>query len=99
MKKTLVLLGLAALAVPVLAQTVPPLSGPAAGGSPAWSYKPSFPDPTGHTLVAPDGTVTVVGRGAGPSPIRATDNVPGCRGAAACGRRGGLPRGQMQRVF
>jgi hypothetical protein len=115
MKKTLILLGLAVLTVPVLAQSVPPTSGPAANGSPAWSYKPSFPDPTGHTLVAADGTVTVVntdgtprapgaaagrgGRGGPPSPIRATDGVPGCQGSALCGRRGGLPRGEMMRVF
>src|SRR4051812_296023 len=103
-----ILFGMALLATPVLAQTLPPTAGPAANGSPAWSYKPSFPDPTGHTLVAADGTVTVVntdgtpraaapvtppaagaapGRGAGrggrgggvPSPIRATDDTPGCQ--------------------
>lgn len=96
--KKLMLLGLAVLVTPVLAQTVPPTSGPAANGSPAWSYKPSFPDPTGHTLVAPDGTVTVA-RPTGPSPIRATDDVPGCQGSIVCGRRGGFPRGQMMRVF
>jgi hypothetical protein len=93
---------------------VPPTSGPAANGSPAWSLKPSFPDPTGHTLTAPDGTVTVVnpdgtprvagapgrgGRGGTPSPIRATDDVPGCQRATICGRRGGFPRGEMMRVF
>ena len=96
--KKLILMGLALAVTPVLAQTMPPLSGPAANGSPAWSYKPSFPDPTGHTLVAADGTVTV-SRPAGPSPIRATDTVPGCQGSIMCGRRGGFPRNQMMRVF
>ena len=96
--KKLILMGLALAVTPVLAQTMPPLSGPAANGSPAWSYKPSFPDPTGHTLVAADGTVTD-SRPAGPSPIRATDTVPGCQGSIMCGRRGGFPRNQMMRVF
>ena len=76
-----------AAAAPVLAQTVPPTSGPAANGSPGWHLAPSYPDPTGHTLVDETGKVTVqrVGRG-NPDPIRATDDVPGCRGAAICGR-------------
>jgi len=81
--KKLLLLGFAAIAIPALAQTVPPTSGPAANGSPAWSYKPSFPDPTGHTLVDPDGTVTVVN----------TDGTPRAPGTAPAGRggRGGPP--------
>ena len=33
--------------------------GPAKDGSPAWHAEGSFPDPTGHTLVAPGGHVTV----------------------------------------
>jgi hypothetical protein len=131
MRRILICLAVLA-AAPVLAQTVPPQSGPAANGSPAWSYKPSFPDPTGHTIVAADGTVTVMntdgvtprggpapagaaapgrgaaaapgrggrgGRGGAPSPIRATDDTPGCQRSIVCGRRGGLPRGQMMRVF
>jgi hypothetical protein len=32
-------------------------SQPAQGGTPAWHLGPSFPDPTGFTLVEPDGTV------------------------------------------
>ena len=93
--------GLVLLATPVLAQTysVPPTSGPAANGSPGWHLAPSYPDPTGHTMVDASGKVTVVQRQRGvPDPIRATDDVPGCRGATICGRRGGFPRGQMLRV-
>jgi len=104
MKTKTILLGLVLLAAPVLAQprtsySVPPISGPAANGSPAWSYKPSFPDPTGHTLVDPDGTVHVVNPRPNPSPIRATDGVPGCQRSVICGRRGGFPRSQMMRVY
>ena len=93
--------GLVLLATPVLAQSysVPPSSGPAANGSPAWHLAPSFPDPTGHTMVDASGKVTVVQRQRGtPDPIRATDDVPGCRGSIVCGRRGGFPRGQLMRV-
>jgi sugar lactone lactonase YvrE len=95
------LAGLVLLATPVLAQTysVPPTSGPAANGSPGWHLAPSYPDPTGHTMVDASGKVTVVQRQRGvPDPIRATDDVPGCRGATICGRRGGFPRGSMLRV-
>ena len=99
--KRRILAGLILLATPVLAQTVPPTSGPAANGSPGWHLAPSYPDPTGHTLVDDSGKVTVPartgGRGA-PDPIRATDDVPGCRGSIVCGRRGGFPRGQLMRV-
>jgi DNA-binding beta-propeller fold protein YncE len=101
MKTKIALLGLILFAAPALAQTysVPPTSGPAANGSPGWHLAPSFPDPTGHTMVDTDGKVTVVPRQRGiPDPIRATDDVPGCRGSAVCGRRGGFPRGQLLRV-
>ena len=99
------LAGLILLAAPVFvgfcrAQTVPPTSGPAANGSPGWHLGPSYPDPTGHTMVDDGGKVTVpprAGRGT-PDPIRATDDVPGCRGSIICGRRGGFPRGQLMRV-
>ena len=120
--KRRILAGLILFATPVLAQTVPPTSGPAANGSPGWHLAPSYPDPTGHTNVDEKGVVTVVrlgppagaapaapapdgapgrgrgGRGGAPDPIRATDDVPGCRGATVCGRRGGFPRGQLMRV-
>src|ERR1700761_2237531 len=95
--------GLMLLAAPVLAQTngQAVTSGPAANGSPGWHLAPSYPDPTGHTAVDANGVVTVPpragGRGA-PDPIRATDDVPGCRGSTVCTRRGGFPRGQLLRV-
>jgi len=110
-----ILAAIVLIAAPVLAQTVPPTSGPAADGSPAWSLKPSFPDPTGRTLVDANGVVTIPpfqgrgggrgGRGAAPVPdttpmaLRTNDGVPGCQRSPICGRRGGLPRGQMMRVF
>jgi 6-bladed beta-propeller len=40
----------------------PPTSGPAEGGSPAWFFQGSFPDPTGNTMVAEGGEVTVLPR-------------------------------------
>src|SRR3984885_15939602 len=40
----------------------PPTSGPAEGGSPAWFFQGSFPDPTGGTMVAEGGEVTVLPR-------------------------------------
>ena len=99
--KRCILAGLVLFAAPVLAQTVPPAAGPAANGSPGWHLAPSYPDPTGHTAVDDNGVVTVPARAGGrgaPDPIRATDDVPGCRGSIVCGRRGGFPRGQMMRV-
>jgi DNA-binding beta-propeller fold protein YncE len=101
MKRHSILAALILFAAPALAQTysVPPTSGPAANGSPGWHLAPSFPDPTGHTMVDDSGKVTVVRRERGtPDPIRATDDVPPCRGSIVCGRRGGFPRGQMLRV-
>lgn len=37
-------------------------SEPARNGTPAWHLGPSFPDPTGFTLVDADGTVHVIPR-------------------------------------
>src|SRR6201999_1691331 len=37
-------------------------SEPAHDGTPAWHLGPSFPDPTGFTLVETDGTVHVIPR-------------------------------------
>ena len=87
-------------------QTKPPIEGPAADGSPAWFLQASFPDPTGRTIVDEKGNVTVPARSGGPgrgagaadgasSPVV---QVPPCRQSPVCGRRGGFPRGQMQRV-
>jgi hypothetical protein len=91
-------------------QSKPPTEGPAADGSPAWFLQGSFPDPTGRTIVDEKGNVTVPPRSGGPgrgaganaegssrgsSPVV---QVPPCRRSPICGRRGGFPRGQMQRV-
>ena len=89
-------------------QSKPPIEGPAADGSPAWFLQGSFPDPTGRTIVDEKGNVTVPARGAGPgrgagsaegSPANSpVVQVPPCRRSPICGRRGGFPRNQMQRV-
>ena len=88
-------------------QTKPPIEGPAADGSPAWFLQASFPDPTGRTIVDEKGNVTVPPRSGGPGRGAAPNGevgnspvvqVPPCRQSPVCGRRGGFPRGQMQRV-
>ena len=79
------------------AQTVPPTSGSAANGSPAWFLQDSFPDPTGHTIVDDAGVVTVPPR-MRPDPLASDDGIPPCSHSPVCGRRGGFPRGQLQRV-
>lgn len=69
---------------------------PTTVSAPAWTLSGSFPDPTGHTIVSPDGTVTVdtqdIERGRfcaahrdSPTP----DCVPVL--AEAAGRSGGVP--------
>lgn len=93
------------------AQTKPPTSGPAEGGSPAWSLKGSFPDPGGNTIVDAEGRVTIPPRGggargataaaptvaAGPTaaPIPPT---PGCTRSPLCGNRLTPGRQSLQRV-
>jgi DNA-binding beta-propeller fold protein YncE len=91
-------------------QSKPPTEGPAADGSPAWFLQGSFPDPTGHTIVDEKGNVTVPPRSGGPARGAGANTegraggsspvvqVPPCRRSPLCGRRGGFPRGQMQRV-
>ncbi|WP_216325113.1 hypothetical protein [Sphingomonas quercus] len=81
------------------AQSVPPTSGPAENGQPAWFLKGSFPDPTGNTAVAPGGKVTVLPRPTSP-PQLLMPNPPGCRQSPVCGNRmpGAPQRNQMQRV-
>jgi hypothetical protein len=94
-----------------LSQTKPPTEGPAVDGSPAWFLQGSFPDPTGRTIVDEKGNVTVPprsggpGRGAAPArgaavtlPAAIPGETPPCRRSPVCGRRGGFPRGQLQRV-
>lgn len=92
-------------ATAAVAQTVPPTSGPAENGTPAWFLQGSFPDPTGRTLTDAEGNVTVLERGA-PTPNAAVatnpendiPRPPGCRGAPHCGNRSGPSRGSLQRV-
>ena len=79
------------------AQTVPPTKGPAENGSPAWFLQDSFPDPTGHTVVDASGHVTVPAR-MQPDPLASNDGIPPCSHSPVCGRRGGFPRGHLQRV-
>ena len=77
-------------------------SEPAKAGTPGWHLGPSFPDPTGFTLVDPDGTVHVI-----PREERAAltgGRIPGgaggpnCSHSLVCGRKGGAARGQLARV-
>ena len=64
--KTMTLAGLALglLTTAALAQAdrLGGQSEPPRNGSPGWHLGPSFPDPTGFTLVDPDGTVHVIPR-------------------------------------
>lgn len=86
------------------AQTVPPTRGPAVNGTPAWFLQESFPDPTGNTNVAADGTVTVLPRPARPANANATPHRetaganPGCVGSPICGNRYGQARNKLERV-
>src|SRR5262245_63761424 len=88
-----------------LAQTQPPTRGPAEGGSPAWFLQGSFPDPTGNTIVAAAGLVTVPPRGGGaarpvtPSPTAAPaiPRTPPCSRSPLCANRLTPGRQSLQR--
>src|SRR5256885_3281187 len=77
---------------------------PAKNGTPAWHLSPSFPDPTGFTLVDADGTVHVIPREeraamtGGRARVPGGDAGPSCSHSPVCGRKGGAPRGQLARV-
>ena len=73
-----VALGVISAATLTFSQSKPPIEGPAVGETPAWFLQGSFPDPTGRTIVAPDGKVTVPPRAGG----------AGGRGAGAAAARG-----------
>jgi len=85
------------------AQTQPPTSGPAGGGSPAWFLKGSFPDPGGNTIVDAGGHVTVPPR-ANTAPPPAVSNAPtlprtpACSRSPVCGNRLTPGRQSLQRV-
>src|SRR5690349_12931078 len=98
--------GLMCSATVGMSQSPPPKEGPAAGGSPAWFLQPSFPDPTGRTLVDARGNVTIPprdssgGRGAGNAapPAPGVADTPPCRRSPVCGNRTGRTRQSLQRV-
>jgi DNA-binding beta-propeller fold protein YncE len=75
-------------------------SQPAHDGTPAWHLGPSFPDPTGFTLVDADGTVTVIPRDQRGPRMRVPggDSGPQCSHSPVCGRKGGFARSQLARV-
>jgi hypothetical protein len=90
-----------------ISQSPPPKEGPAAGGSPAWFLQPSFPDPTGRTVVDAQGNVTIPPRessggrgGAGNAapPAPGVTDTPPCRRSPVCGNRVGRTRQSLQRV-
>jgi hypothetical protein len=87
-------------ATPGLAQSQPPIEGPAVDGSPAWFLQGSFPDPTGRTIVEPGGRVTVPPRvtadATPPAPVMT--ETPPCRRSPLCGNRRGRTRQSLQRV-
>ena len=79
-------------------------SQPAHDGTPAWHLGPSFPDPTGFTLVDADGTVHVIPReerrammGGAPR-VPGGDSGPQCSHSPVCGRKGGFARSALARV-
>ena len=79
-------------------------SEPARDGTPGWHLGPSFPDPTGFTLVDPDGTVHVIPREERRAMMGGAPRVPGgesgpsCSHSIVCGRKGGAARGALARV-
>jgi hypothetical protein len=79
-------------------------SEPAKGGAAGWHLGPSFPDPTGFTLVDTDGTVHVIPREERRAMMGGAARVPGgqggpqCSHSLVCGRKGGFARGELARV-
>jgi hypothetical protein len=106
--KTMTLAGLALglLTTAALAQAdrLAIQSEPARNGSPGWHLGPSFPDPTGFTLVDADGTVHVIPREERRAMMGGAARVPGgqggpnCSHSIVCGRKNGFARSALARV-
>jgi sugar lactone lactonase YvrE len=92
-------LALTAAATAASAQVFAQTSGPAENGSPAWSLKGSFPDPTGNTSVEPGGRVTALPRRPPPPRADGAPPLPGCVRSPICGNKLGPLRSAMQRVL
>ncbi len=108
------LLGLMTTAALAQADRLAIQSEPAHDGIPAWHLAPSFPDPTGFTLVDPDGTVHVIPheerakytgayKPGAPAPTGAVrvpggDGGPPCSHSIVCTRKGGPLRSNLYRV-
>jgi streptogramin lyase len=79
-------------------------SQPAHDGTPAWHLGPSYPDPTGFTLVDADGTVHVIPREerrammGGAARVPGGDSGPPCSHSIICGRKNGFARSALARV-
>jgi hypothetical protein len=79
-------------------------SEPAKNGQDGWHLGPSFPDPTGFTMVDADGTVHVIPREERRAMMGGAARVPGgaggpqCSHSLVCGRKGGFSRGELARV-
>lgn len=73
---------------------------PAHNGMPGWHLGPSYPDPTGYTLVDRDGAVHVIPRDERAKyHYRVGDNhVPPCAHSPMCGRKDGFKRNELARV-
>ena len=97
---TALALGLMASAAFAQASRLAVQSQPAHDGTPAWHLGPSFPDPTGFTLVDADGTVHVIPRDQRPRQMRVPggDAGPQCSHSPVCGRKNGFARGELARV-
>jgi hypothetical protein len=85
-----------------LAQSVPPVSGPARDGTPAWYLQGSFPDPGGRTTVEHGGIVTPAPRPAGPPTVASAAGSGnfrlGCDHSPVCDGKFGPGRQSLQRV-
>jgi hypothetical protein len=98
--RTALALGLMTTAAIAQADRLAIQSEPARNGNIAWKLGPSFPDPTGFTLVDADGTVHVIPREERPKAARVPggDAGPPCSHSPICGRKHGFERGKLARV-